>query len=280
MSGFPQGNFTITNADTGRTIQAILGKTTEYRDYQLGNTFIDKVTDKPRLVMGDSATLLEAAWYYDASKNSAGTVYAALISVAVDVKLNIGKSAIGITNIPARTRNLELAEIEYLIPSSWTGSSVQWHEFASDIYHFLLRIPVPESWSEPNDTWLPRLLNARPYACSWDDAVCSAIEGLAVPPQWSGESKAELLDTAMFYDNVFRSGRPEGGKTGMIGAYTVKGWNGMNKRWQANGTQIWSIGGDGSGGPTEAESYLTDIGGTLVGLPKGETGQTWIFASV
>lgn len=287
MSDFPSGRFTITNADSGRSIRAVLAHTVEYNDYQLGNTYTTYVTGQPGIALGDSANGLEAAWYHDGVAKPYHEPPAVIINVAVDEKQNIGKYAIGINNHPARTRGYSSAELEAMVPAAWTGTVAQWQTFSNDIWGFLLQTPPPEYSQWSAEQWPSHLLRTAPYQYCRDPEVLQALEARSAPPEWKDSSVAALADAAMNYHLASKdsAAHSEGGQVGMIGAYTETGWKNTNKRWQTDGTYIWSIGGgDHHGGPVEAESYLTDLGGdrnsSLVGLPKGGSGQKWILKSV
>jgi hypothetical protein len=297
MSEFPSGDFTITNIDTERKIRVILADSDEYEDYQLGNTYTTVVTGKPHLMLEyydedeeEAPPELETLWCFNDSVDSYGKVRATLVSVAVKEKQNIGSYVIGITSHPARRVETTDPQLELMMPDFWTGSFKQWHEFALNIDDFILQAPVPKFWTEGESAWqvFVKMGFASPYSTP---GLIESLEALPVPHELkSGTPIMELLGSAKNYYEYYRlsdarKGTPQGGTTELTGDGTDSSYSGMNKRWQTDGTYIWSVGGgDGSGGPIESESYLTDLDrddyNSLVGLPKGEYGQRWIFKPV
>ncbi|MEU6191902.1 hypothetical protein [Nocardia sp. NPDC047038] len=243
MANFPAGKFTITNNDTGRSVLAVLGKTTAHHDYQLGNTYTTYTTGDPTLTLGIRGTI-ESTWKFDTSGSQ-------IISVAVNEKNNIGDCCVAIRQDDAADRG---AWVELLRPPEWTGEPDLWPDIFMQVYRLL---PLDE-----------------------DADACEQLAQQNLDKGWTGDWDSLINAVTQIVSTVEDSGKkvpPAAWADCPISLDRATGQGRDVDAWQTDGTYIWSA--DTGRAPEPARTYWTDAGGTLVGRGKGKPHQTWTFAS-
>lgn len=239
MANFPEGKFTITNNDTGRSVRAILGKSHADKDYQLGNTYTTYTTADPRLGLGELDGI-EYAWNFH-------TAYNQIRSVAVDEKQNIGSYCVAVR---VDSDADHAAQLVAVMPPEWTHGKLDWVHTFDQVAELLHRYDEDEArrqWEEE------AMLFGRPAEDSntMFDEVKAVVERL----------REEPADRARVWADC---------------PMTLEGATGIRRfsdGWQTDGAYIWKA----DDAPATARTYWTDANGTLVGRAKGDSNQTWTF---
>ncbi|WP_042804706.1 hypothetical protein [Streptomyces sp. C] len=82
MSTIPEGNFTIVNNETGRAVRVRLGRTSDVSDHKEGTKYLQYVTGKPTLELGEADNSPATVWWHNGSEQ--------IVSHAVGEYQNIG----------------------------------------------------------------------------------------------------------------------------------------------------------------------------------------------
>ncbi|MFF3216950.1 hypothetical protein ACFYYB_40800 [Streptomyces sp. NPDC002886] len=91
MTKFLNGNFTIINTETGRAVRARLGKSVDVSDHRLGTKYLQSVTDKPTLHLGEADNSPATAWWHETANDGAERLpFNQIVSHAVGEYQNIG----------------------------------------------------------------------------------------------------------------------------------------------------------------------------------------------
>lgn len=86
MTRYPQGNFTIVNNETGRALRVRLGETKDVSDHKEGTVYLQYVTEKPYLQLGEADNSPATVWWYSTSHEDSRQI----VSYAVGEYQNIG----------------------------------------------------------------------------------------------------------------------------------------------------------------------------------------------
>ncbi|MEU2835301.1 hypothetical protein ABZ667_43150 [Streptomyces lavendulae] len=139
MSKFPEGKFTIVNNETGRTVRVRLGRTHDVSDWKEGTKYLQSVTEKPTLELGEADnTPATVWWHYTAEDAVKRRPFNQIVSHAVGEYQNIGNYCVWmdsdwssqtanrfdtalafenrLNDMPAEVRE----RLAPLIPSEWT----------------------------------------------------------------------------------------------------------------------------------------------------------------
>ncbi|WP_236239819.1 hypothetical protein [Streptomyces sp. CC228A] len=81
MSRFPEGKFTIVNNETGRAVRVRLGRTHDVSDHRLGTRYLQTVSEKPWLELGQADNSPATVWRHNSQQ---------IVSHAVGEYQNIG----------------------------------------------------------------------------------------------------------------------------------------------------------------------------------------------
>ncbi|MGW0411241.1 hypothetical protein ACWDZX_08070 [Streptomyces collinus] len=171
MAKYPQGNFTVINNETGRALRVRLGISKEIRDHKEGTDYLQHVTEKPTLQLGEADNSPATVWWHSTIEDSQQ-----IVSYAVGEYQNIGDYCVW---MHAETSSTDLfnaieafqnrlddmptdvrSRLAPLIPAEW--AAVQARNRAADA----------------ESDWLRELEEARAYA----DAEQEAWTGQDDPP--------------------------------------------------------------------------------------------------
>ncbi|MGV9687799.1 hypothetical protein ACWDUX_01615 [Streptomyces sp. NPDC003444] len=86
MTSYPEGNFTIVNNETGRALRVRLGKTKDVSDHKEGTVYLQYVTEKPFLQLGEADNSPATVWWYNTGHEDSRQI----TSYAVGEYQNIG----------------------------------------------------------------------------------------------------------------------------------------------------------------------------------------------
>ncbi|MFI8266595.1 hypothetical protein [Streptomyces sp. NPDC085665] len=270
MSTFPDGNFTIVNDETGRCVRVRLGRTQDLSDWQAGTKYLQHVTAKPTLELGEPDGSPATAWWFSTIDDAVERhPFNQIVSHAVGEYQNIGNHCVWLdlqSHPTAEDRRRAADEfrrklndmpgnlkekLAVLLPAAFlTEAETELGADASlpevlDLWHgYCASLKFPQQNIEEED------LEGPEAAQSYLDAA--AEEGIHPPAV-----KADRTSTRMY------------------GCGASRGKN-STYRWAYDGTHIY--GADSKTVPSE-RTYWTDDGGYLVGKNKGGPGQTWTLAS-
>ncbi|MEU9418135.1 hypothetical protein [Streptomyces sp. NPDC048272] len=91
MSTFPDGNFTIVNNETSRCVRVRLGRTKDVSDWQAGTKYLQSVTAKPTLELGEPDGSPATAWWFSTIDDAGERrPFNQIVSHAVGEYQNIG----------------------------------------------------------------------------------------------------------------------------------------------------------------------------------------------
>ncbi|MGW5307656.1 hypothetical protein ACWERF_27435 [Streptomyces griseoluteus] len=85
MTTYPEGNFTIVNNETGRALRVRLGETEDVSDHKEGTVYLQYVTERPTLQLGEPDNSPASVWWYSTVEDSRQ-----IVSYAVGEYQNIG----------------------------------------------------------------------------------------------------------------------------------------------------------------------------------------------
>ncbi|KOU43669.1 hypothetical protein ADK53_05000 [Streptomyces sp. WM6373] len=266
MSTFPSGNFTIVNNGTGRCVRVRLGETKDVSDWKEGTKYLQSVTAKPTLELGEAdGTPATAWWYHTADDAVERHPFNQIVSHAVSEYQNIGNYCVWLYSTPASKPTedeitIARADFRNRLDSVPTATRDR-------LAHLL-----PEE-HKPTGTEAER---ERKW-WSWD-LGCSLFEytpdGLTFTEEETAAMRAYLKAVA---EEGFAALRPGPGpltRTEMDGCGRNRHAGISTYRWVYDGTYIY---GADDTVPVE-HTYWTDAGGSLVGRNKGEPGQKWTIA--
>ncbi|MEV7512662.1 hypothetical protein AB0O57_32360 [Streptomyces sp. NPDC091201] len=95
MEEIPRGNFTIVNNETGRCVRVRLGKTTDVSDWKEGTRYVQTVTKKPTLELGEADGSPATAWWFSTIDDAVERQpFNQFVSYAVDEYQNIGRHCV------------------------------------------------------------------------------------------------------------------------------------------------------------------------------------------
>ncbi|WP_435240260.1 hypothetical protein [Streptomyces sp. YPW6] len=86
MTSYPEGNFTIVNNETGRALRVRLGKTKDVSQHHAGTVYLQYVTEKPFLQLGEADNSPATVWWHNTSHEDSRQI----TSYAVGEYQNIG----------------------------------------------------------------------------------------------------------------------------------------------------------------------------------------------
>ncbi|MFD4351463.1 hypothetical protein ACFWPX_02830 [Nocardia sp. NPDC058518] len=277
MAGFPNGDFTITNNDTGRCLRARLGKSTDLSHYKEGTKYLLQRTAPPELELGDADGSMACAWYLETSydRSDAGPRNQ-IVNVAVRDLQNIGNHCVGarangsyagdaLTRRVAFARAIRERRLAATMPAAWTGNEQEWQGLVKDTMKV-----IGDSLVFGNDeeqAAFARKLEQQ-VRDTWDPCPPSA---------WVGDMQV-LFDSIRAYDKKWQTDSepvpdedPQPG--GESSAMEMRGCGqdqgeGITQRWSTDGTHIWST-SDRKYLPAVV-SYWTDRDGVLIGRDKSD----------
>ncbi|MFD6891415.1 hypothetical protein [Streptomyces sp. NPDC059957] len=268
MSTYPEGNFTIVNNETGRCVRVRLGRTTDVSDWKEGTKYLQYVTDKPGLELGEPDGSPATVWWFSTIDDTAERQpFSQIVSHAVGEYQNIGDYCVWLDLNPYPT--------------------AEDRQRAADLFRHKLD-DMPWSLKEKLAVLLPAGFK------TWAEAEVGADASLAKQLElWHGycasirfpehhvEEDPEGVDAAHAYiDAAAEQGiHPPAVESGdastrMHGCGARREKN-STYRWAYDGTHIYAA--DSKTVPAE-RTYWTDEGGFLVGKSKGGPGQTWTLA--
>jgi hypothetical protein len=269
MSTFPDGKFTIVNNETGRCVRVRLGRTQDLSDWQAGTKYLQHVTEKPALELGEPDGSPATAWWFrsldDATERRP---FNQIVSHAVGEYQNIGEYCVWLD-----------------IQSRPTAED---RRRAADQFRHKLN-DMPGSRKEELSVLLPEAFKAEAESELGADAGLSEVLDLwhrycasLVFPEHNVEEDLEGPEAAQSYldaaaeDGVHppavESGRSS---TRLHGCGASRGTN-STYRWAYDGTHIY--GADSKTVPSE-RTYWSDEGGYLTGKVKGGPGQSWTLTA-
>ncbi|MFF0492251.1 hypothetical protein ACFYTQ_24750 [Nocardia sp. NPDC004068] len=276
MANFPNGNFTITNNDTGRVLRVRLGTAVDISDHKEGTTFPQYKTSAPWLELGDPDGSIATAWqFYTAEDRAERRPYNQIVSTAVRDLQNIGDYCVGF-----RTRDQSDSG-----PVELT-SEAEWDEILA---REATRKARPEERKRYLSTLIPESMpNDHKNLDDWEGAcaVYASDGGMdwikfRMLAGWepAEEHKQPLLEAMESYlpeleqDGIYY--RPSHDDTTTVARMRACGRDRANYetyRWATDGTHIYAA-DDKTLGPDR--THWTDRDGHLHGRPPGEPGQSW-----
>lgn len=284
MANFPKGSFTITNNDTGRCLRARLGTSHDVSDYKEGTKYLQSVTDKPWVELGEPDGSIATAWYFDTADDSVERMpFNQIVSVAVRDLQNIGNYCVwmraGELSFDDKTR--EEAEKEY---EAQEAAKQNRSEARKRYLQEYIDSMVPKEWAASQKTldawewWRGTYAfrkdsdNERLFWGDYDndgrgqfrgdkDAVVRAIKAY-IP---------EAAKDGVYIKSPWSSGDAS---TRMYGCGASRG-PGSTYRWATGNGYIYAADDNVSSDKT----CWTDVDGQLVGRAAGGPGQSWTIAS-
>ncbi|WP_282694952.1 hypothetical protein [Streptomyces sp. CC208A] len=269
MSTFPSGNFTIINNETGRCVRVRLGDTHDISDHRLGTKYLQSVSEKPTLHLGEpDGSPATAWWYHDAYDSGARKPYNQIASHAIREYQNIGNHCVWLYESPLGSGGpdpmVRLYAISYGLDC-----------LPEDVQKRLWEEIVPEEWKELHGEGASSM--EWHYECAGYRAL--GPNGL-VGRTGYGVQKEEYLRAAA--DAGFEEPpveepagppEPEPSRTEIDGCGISSSVGASG--WVYDGAHIYAADSD----KVDAErTYWTDEGGSLVGKSRGGSGQTWTVA--
>ncbi|MEV0766427.1 hypothetical protein [Nocardia sp. NPDC050435] len=277
MANFPNGPFTITNNDTGRCLRARLGPSQEVSDHKEGLEYLQTITSKPWLELGEADGSIATAWYFNTVYDRTERLNLDQIaSTAVRELQNIGNFCVAAFTNPdsfedLHKRQMAAADVARgkrlteAMPAQWTGTRQAWEELVE------ASLPLLEK-----NLMYFELEKQEQYELEQEQKVISSA-----PAQWVG-AKTTLPAAIRAYDAELDKGDlvPDGDpdpsaaqSTMMMFGCGCERGAGTNYRWTTDATRIWAA--DNCEFLPAAGSYWTDEG-TLVGRGRNNSAaQTW-----
>ncbi|GAB2679101.1 hypothetical protein [Nocardia goodfellowii] len=272
MASFPDGNFTITNNETGRCLRVRLGRSEDVSDYKEGTKYLQTVTAKPWLELGEPDGSIATAWYFRTVIDPLEKVPVNQIaSVAVSDLQNIGDYCVWLRvpflddataasktayrQLPAVMESREPGRVELMgskIPAQWTGSQRHWEQW-------WMRYLI-EGEQAPLDSAV------HGSRASWKG---DRAEFIAALNSFSAHARPELEAAAKASGN--EQSRVADATTELRGCGASRG-DTSTYRWATDGRYIY--GADDTTVPS-SRTYWTDLGSQLAGCPRGRPGQSW-----
>ncbi len=269
MSTFPDGNFTIVNNETGRCVRVRLGRTKDVSDWQAGTKYLQSVTEKPTLQLGEADGSPATAWWFSTIDDAAERrPFNQIVSHAVGEYQNIGDHCVwlDIQARPAAEDRRRAAE--------------QFRHKLNDMPGDLkekLAVLLPEAFKAEAETELGADASLSEVLDLWH-RYCASL----MFPEHNVEEDPEGTEAAQSYlDAAAEAGihpppvESDRALTRMYGCGASRDKN-STYRWAYDGTHIY--GADSKTVPTE-RTYWTDDGGYLIGRNKGGPGQTWTLTA-
>ncbi|MEV6059920.1 hypothetical protein AB0L62_07935 [Nocardia asteroides] len=276
---FPKGNFTITNNDTGRCVRAQLGTVHDASYHVEGQKYLQTVTDRPWLHLGEPDGSISTAWYFKTTHDGVERApYDQIVNVAVGDLQNIGDFCVWFTAGEKHHRQ-EFEEEAKAVAEARANRSEARKRYLEDYIDSI----VPKQWDSAQKTldnwefWCWAYATRKEQCLEdrfWNDydnhgrgkyrgdkdALIEAIktynqeaakDGVYIPSPWVTGSASSRLDGC---------GRSR--------------YRGTTYRWATDGTHIFAA---DSTTVNHEQTYWTDSNGFLVGRVKGQPGQSWTF---
>ncbi|CAM5359535.1 hypothetical protein SAVIM338S_01342 [Streptomyces avidinii] len=269
MSKFPEGNFTIVNNGTGRCLRVRLGRTQDVSDWKAGTKYLQSVTERPGVELGEPDGSPATAWWFSTIDDSAERrPFNQIVSHAVGEYQNIGNHCVWLDmklHPTADDRNRAADQFRHKLD-----------DMPAALKEKLAALPPAAFWTQAEEE-LGAGASLSEKLALWH-GYCASV---AFPVQ-NVEEDDEGLEAAQSYiDAAAAEGvhRPEveSGRTSTTRMYGcgASRTEGSTYRWVYDGTYIY--GADSKTVPLE-RTYWTDENGYLVGKSKGGPAQTWTLA--
>ncbi|MFJ8335414.1 hypothetical protein [Streptomyces sp. NPDC094437] len=237
MSTFPQGNFTIVNDETGCCVRVRLGRSTDVSDWKRGTTYLQTVTEKPLLELGEADNSPATVWWFDTGDDSVERrPFNQIVSYAVGEYQNIGRHCVWLyTDALEEEKEKQRAARQFadrldsmpeplrerlgeLIPADWKAQHAKKTAGELKLWQWLREIQERarakveaelEAWEtdeEPlSDDQLDALEALREreleYGFAWN-AAQARDEALPEEPEWTEEEKALREEIAPRYEEI------------------------------------------------------------------------------
>ncbi|MFI8974364.1 hypothetical protein ACIGO9_15865 [Nocardia asteroides] len=283
MANFPNGNFTITNNNTGRCLRVRLGATATSADHKEGTSYFTHVTTKPWLELGPDDGSIATAWYFHTGYDTVERKdFNQIVSVAVRDLQNIGNHCVWMNAGDLTWNDGDPDDSE----AYWAARDARTEDRKKYLEEFLAA-RLPKEWPTSQatlDNWENKY---------WASYVFRKGQG-DVPYFWRTEvddrfhdaglgrytgSKGAVIDTIDAYareaaqDGVYQSSPWSIGDatTRLYGCGASRG-SSTTYRWATNGLNIYAADDDTVDSDT---TFWTDVDGQLVSRPAGSSGQSW-----
>ncbi|MFB7053475.1 hypothetical protein ACFCXT_10175 [Streptomyces vinaceus] len=269
MSPFPEGNFTIVNNDTGRCLRARLGRTKDVSDWKEGTKYLQYVTDKPGLELGEPDGSPATVWWFSTIDDAAERQpFNQIVSHAVGEYQNIGNHCVWLDIKP------------YPTAEDRKRAADQFRHKLDDMPQSLkekLALLLPDAfktWAEAEvgpDASLAQQLELWHGYCA---SITFPEHNVENEDEDGVEAAQAYIDAAA--DEGIHRPQVESGdaSTRMYGCGASRDKN-STYRWTYDGTHIYAA---DSRTVAAGRTYWTDQDGFLVGKSKGGPGQAWTLA--